>query len=198
MNENTNATVTKRRGRPKKVVSTPTTPATETQKISDIVSRNVKAATKEKGSPLTREELTQACLTPKDMIDEHGVFMGEDYAKILKKPHSAEELELIANKYQYDPVKDRMLIRIYFFDELLAVEEPLVPTFSLKRFKTQKEYYAFCTPEASFAILKYLKHRLKVLNVKDKNEGELDLSQPLFGTTSRGIGDKLSVINDNL
>jgi len=82
--------------------------------------------------------------------------------------------------------------------ELSAIEEPLVPTFSLKRFKTQKEYYAFCTPEASFAILKYLKHRLKVLNLKDKNEGELDLSQPLFGTTSRGIGDKLSVINDNL
>lgn len=121
MNENTNATVTKRRGRPKKVETTPTTPVTETQKISDIVSRNVKAATKEKGSPLTREELTQACLTPKDMIDEHGVFMGEDYAKILKKPHSAEELDIIAKKYQYDPVKDRMLIRIYFFDELLAV-----------------------------------------------------------------------------
>lgn len=86
-------------------------------------------------------------------------------------------------------------------NELLVIQEPLVPTFFLKRFKTQKEFYTFCTPEASLAILKYLKHRLKVLKEKNKRNGtddELDLSKPLFGTTSRGISDKFSNINDKL
>ena len=81
-------------------------------------------------------------------------------------------------------------------DELYETDEPLVPTFFLKRHKTQKEFYTFCTPEASFAILKYLKHRLKV--TKQNGKDNIDLSGPLFGTTARGIGDKLSVINDNL
>ena len=92
-----------------------------TEKVADIVKKQIKAATKAKGSALNREELTKACLTDPDMVDEHGVFMGEDYAKILKKPHAAEELDRIANMYQYDPVKEKMIIRVYFIDCLLAV-----------------------------------------------------------------------------
>lgn len=86
-------------------------------------------------------------------------------------------------------------------DELCATDEPLVPTFSLTRRKTQKQYYAFCTPEASLAILKYLKHRMEVLVLKNKRSGgndELDLSLPLFGTNSRGINSRLAIINDKL
>lgn len=84
---------------------------------------------------------------------------------------------------------------------LWKIQEPLVPTFALKRKKTQRQYYTFCTPEASFAILRYLKHRIKVLdqkNKRNKTQMELDLTEPLFGTTARGIGDKLNVINDKL
>lgn len=86
-------------------------------------------------------------------------------------------------------------------DELWKTQEPLVPTFSLLRFKTQKQYYTFCTPEATFAILRYLKHRLEVLkakNRKNQTDEKLDLSEPLFGTNARGIGDRLTLINDNL
>ena len=86
-------------------------------------------------------------------------------------------------------------------NELWKTQEPLVPTFALKRKKTQRQYYTFCTPEASFAILRYLKHRLNVLEQKNKRNNEnieLDLNEPLFGTTARGIGDKLNKINDKL
>ena len=86
-------------------------------------------------------------------------------------------------------------------EELWKIQEPLVPTFSLKRKKTQREYYTFCTPEASFSILRYLKHRLKILDNKNKKEGtndKLDLSEPLFGVNERGISDRLRNINDNL
>lgn len=86
-------------------------------------------------------------------------------------------------------------------ETLWKTQEPLVPTFALKRKKTQRQYYTFCTPEASFAILRWLKHRLKILDQKNKKENthlKLDLSEPLFGTSARGIGDKLNKINDKL
>lgn len=80
-------------------------------------------------------------------------------------------------------------------DQLYSVQEPLVPTFALMRQKTLKQYYTFCTPEASFAIIRWLKHRLKI--AKNKNE-KVHLNEPLFGTNARGIGDKLNKINDKL
>lgn len=80
-------------------------------------------------------------------------------------------------------------------DTLYAVQEPLVPTFALIRQKTSKQYYTFCTPEASFAIIRYLKHRLKI--AKMKNE-KVELSEPLFGMTSRSISDRLRKLNDKL
>lgn len=86
-------------------------------------------------------------------------------------------------------------------EELWKTQEPLVPTFALKRRKTSREYYTFCTPEATFAILRYLKHRLKILDNKNKKEGtntKLELSEPLFGVNDRGISDRLRNINDKL
>lgn len=80
-------------------------------------------------------------------------------------------------------------------DTLYAVQEPLVPTFALMRQKTLKQYYTFCTPEASFAIIRYLKHRLKIAKMKNET---IELSEPLFGMNVRSISDRLRVINDNL
>ena len=40
----------------------------------------------------------------------------------------------------------------------------IVPTFYLKRIKTDKYYYTFCSPEASFHIVKYLKTRQNLTN----------------------------------
>ena len=80
-------------------------------------------------------------------------------------------------------------------DTLYSVKEPLVPTFSLLRKKTSKQYYTFCTPEASFAIIRWLKHRIDLAKMKNK---KLSLNDSLFGTDARGIGSKLSKINDKL
>jgi len=80
-------------------------------------------------------------------------------------------------------------------DTLYKTKEPLVPTFALVRQKTLRQYYTFCTPEAAFAIINWLQHWIKI----KENKGEtLQLDEPLFGTTARGIGDKLSKINDKL
>ena len=125
----------KRRGRPRKVdvaaqAQTTTSPevieepkimASETNKMADIVDKAIRTKKKELKRDLTRKELTDVCMTPKNMIDDHGVFMGEDYAKIISKPHSDEELERLSHMYQYDPVKEKHRVRIIFKDALLAV-----------------------------------------------------------------------------
>ena len=86
-------------------------------------------------------------------------------------------------------------------DCLWKVTEPLVPTFLVTRHKTKKTYYTFCTPEASFAIIRYLKHeleKLEIKNQKNKTCEQLDWDSPLFGLSARSIGDRLVRINDDL
>ncbi len=94
---------------------------TNTEKVADRVKKSVSAAKKAKSAPLTREELTQACLTPKDMIDEDGIFMGEDYSKIKKHKHSDEQIQAMKNRYTFNPVKDRMRVRIFFITQVLGM-----------------------------------------------------------------------------
>ena len=50
--------------------------------------------------------------------------------------------------------------------EILSQKDDIVPTFYLKRVKTEKYYYTFCSPEATSAIVKYLKTR-KGLKLND-------------------------------
>lgn len=86
-------------------------------------------------------------------------------------------------------------------EEIYASTEIVVPTFSLKRQKTNKTYYTFCTPEATFAIVNDLKHEVKkqkIKNKREKTEEEIDLSQPLFASSSRSISQRLNKINDKL
>lgn len=51
--------------------------------------------------------------------------------------------------------------------DTLSNKKNVVPTFYLKRIKTDKYYYTFCSPEASTYIVKYLKTR-KDLQLQDK------------------------------
>lgn len=48
---------------------------------------------------------------------------------------------------------------IYDMIKLLKSRNDIIPTFRLKRQKTNKYYYTFCSPEATKAILKYLNTR---------------------------------------
>ena len=75
-------------------------------------------------------------------------------------------------------------------DNILNVLEKrnnVVPTFYLKRIKTDKYYYTFCSPEASHAIVKYLKTR-----------EDLKLEDKLFDFTSSLLLSRFQEINDNM
>lgn len=63
----------------------------------------------------------------------------------------------------------------------------VVPTFYLKRVKTDKYYYTFCSPEASQMIVKYLKTRPNL-----KNEDKL------FEFTDSMLMDRFKKINDDM
>ena len=114
-------------GRPRKNAApeeaVKTTTSTEKEpKVADRVAKEIASAKKANGGKeLTREQLTEACMTPKDMIDENGIFMGEDYQSIIKKPNGLKLIEGMKNRTKYDPNKESMWVRVYFTNTLLAV-----------------------------------------------------------------------------
>ena len=77
-----------------------------------------------------------------------------------------------------------------FIDDILNelyFRKDIVPTFYLKRIKTNKFYYAFCSPEASHHIVKYLISR-KGLSLDDK----------LFDFTDSSLIYNFKKVNDKL
>ena len=71
--------------------------------------------------------------------------------------------------------------------DTLTNKKNVVPSFYLKRIKTSKYYYTFCSPEASTYIVKYLKTR--------KN---LKLSDKLFDFTPSKLLLRFQEINDKM
>ena len=69
----------------------------------------------------------------------------------------------------------------------LINKEDVVPTFYLKRIKTNKFYYTFCSPEATSAIVKYLNTR-----------SNLKLGDKLFNFTSSQLLIIFQNINDKM
>ena len=63
----------------------------------------------------------------------------------------------------------------------------VVPTFYLKRIKTDKYYYTFCSPEASRMIVKYLKTR-KNLKMEDQ----------LFDFSNQTLMSRFKQVNDSM
>lgn len=80
-------------------------------------------------------------------------------------------------------------------EELYGSIEPIVPTFSIMRMKTQKKYYTYCTPEAAHAIIEWLLLRLKIC---EEQETELTLEDSLWDLTPRQITYHFTRINDEL
>ena len=63
----------------------------------------------------------------------------------------------------------------------------IIPTFYLRRIKTDKYYYTFCSTEASYYIIKYLKTRKNL-----KHEDQLfDFSDSLLLSRFQDINDKM-------
>ena len=69
----------------------------------------------------------------------------------------------------------------------LSLRDDIVPTIYLKRIKTDKYYYTFCSTEASKYIIKYLRQR-KNLKLKDR----------LFPFSGSLVMNKFQEINDKL
>ena len=77
-----------------------------------------------------------------------------------------------------------------FIDDILnelSFRKDIVPSFYLKRIKTSKFYYAFCSPEASHHIVKYLISR-----------GRLSLDDRLFEFTDSALIYNFKKVNDSL
>lgn len=90
-----------------------------------------------------------------------------DFIKATEEYHSGGNIESILNE--------------------LENKKHIIPTFYLKRIKTNKYYYTFCTDEATKCIIKYLKSR-KNFKLKDK----------LFDITDSSLSLKFRNINDSL
>ena len=71
--------------------------------------------------------------------------------------------------------------------ETLSKKRNVIPTFYLRRIKTDKYYYTFCSPEATRYIVKYLQTR-KDLKMEDK----------LFDFTASSLLNKFQEINDRM
>lgn len=72
-------------------------------------------------------------------------------------------------------------------DVLYNYPHEIIPTFYIKRVKTSKYYYTFCTNEATRQILTIL-----------RNKKDLCFDDLLFGLNRRKIQDRIRVINDKL
>lgn len=70
--------------------------------------------------------------------------------------------------------------------DTLEKRKNVVPTFYIKRIKTDKYYYTFCSPEATHYIVKYLKTR-----------SNLRLEDKLFEFSGSLLATRLQEINDN-
>lgn len=91
----------------------------------------------------------------------------EDFINATHEYHSNDSLEQMLNQ--------------------LEKRNDVVPTFYLKRIKTDKYYYTFCSPEASKHIVTYLKTR----------QG-LKLSDKLFDFTTSTLLARFQEINDTM
>ena len=99
----------------------------------------------------------------------------------------AETLSLTVNDFIQGPseyYKSKNLTDI--LDEL-ELHDDIIPTLYLKRIKTDKYYYTFCSTEASKYIIKYLKTRQN-----------LSLNDKLFPYSSSAVITKFQQINDKM
>lgn len=100
----------------------------------------------------------------------------KDFIKACSEYYKAEDLRNILN-------------------ELHDSTEEIIPTFYMKRIKTGKPYYTFCTPEATNMIVDWLLLRLKIC---DSKKEELKMEDSLWGLSKRQITYHFTNINDEL
>lgn len=81
-------------------------------------------------------------------------------------------------------------------DQLIEIsKKDIVPTLYLKRHKTDKYFYTFCTPECTNEIVRYLQIRMRKMEQKGETLGYDDR---LFKINDLTLGYKLIDLNDTL
>lgn len=86
----------------------------------------------------------------------------------------------------------------------LALQENVIPTFYLRRNKTKKWFYTFCTPEATREVVTYLRQRNMQIKKNHKYYADrfpkkhLEYNDPLFKMCDQTLGAKLNELNDEL
>ena len=90
-----------------------------------------------------------------------------DFIKATSSYHNEDSIEQVISK--------------------LDKKDNIIPTFYLKRVKTDKYYHTFCSPEATIAIIEYLKTRP---NLK-KQDKLFDLTNSLLMTRFQAINDHM-------
>ena len=79
---------------------------------------------------------------------------------------------------------------IYDVINLLKDREDIIPLFYLKRQKTNKFYYTFCSPEATISIIEYLSSRNTKLH---PNDALFDISSEQFSKAFTALNDRLGL-----
>lgn len=69
----------------------------------------------------------------------------------------------------------------------LETRDDIIPTFYMKRLKTGKFYFTFCSPEATREIIRYLKY----------DRVEFNLDEPLFKISKHKLTNTFQQINDS-
>lgn len=128
---------------------------------------------------LTREELQKTLIISDDVMRAYICFATS--SGCARK----EALSLTVGDYLLaNGLNDEGNVR----EELKKVDGNSVPCFRVKRHKTNKYYFTFCTPQANKYILKHLKNRRGVLNKH----------HPLFKINYYYLNKKCKAINDEL
>lgn len=77
-------------------------------------------------------------------------------------------------------------------EELYYSIEDIIPTLSVYREKTEKTYYAFCTPQATQAVLEWLMLRV------DMSDEKLNMKDSLWDWSLRQVTYQFNRLNDEL
>ena len=128
---------------------------------------------------MTREELQKTLIISDDVMRAYICFATS--SGCARK----EALSLTVGDYLLaNGLNDEGNVR----EEIKKVDVNSVPCFRVKRHKTNKYYFTFCTPQANKYILKHLKNRRGVLNKH----------HPLFKINYYYLNKKCKAINDEL
>ena len=129
----------------------------------------------------THEELTFICENYNLLVSSIVLFMSSSGQAM------AETLSLTVKQF-IDGVKEfTEETDPYKILDDLEYNDDIIPTFYMKRLKTGKFYFTFCSPEATREIIRYLKY----------DRVEFNLEEPLFDVSKNKLTNIFQNINDS-